>query len=178
MSIRDGRICFLGDNHYRQKRDFPPTLRLIRSLRIDITFRRWHRKARGHGPYPSPTKLVVGAFLAMGKYALSDLEIYIGGSTDEAKSFFGKGTKSEGCKTSLLLADLEWNLAPLRVLRGVRLTWKEMLLGGRNCEDWSSVALAKVLAPLGEERIKEQRQVLEGVVERLMGELRREIQAD
>jgi hypothetical protein len=175
MTIKDGRICFLGENNYQHKRDFPPTLRLIRSLKIYITFRRWHRKARGHGPYPSPTKTVVSALLAAGNYALRNLEVRISGSIDEAKSFFGNGVRGEGCKSGLLLADLEWNLAPLRALRGVKLSWTETLLGGERGDDWGFGALKKVLSPLKEEGIKEQQRALEGVLDTFMRDLACEV---
>jgi hypothetical protein len=171
MMIRDGRISFLGADNYHTKGQLHPAIHKIQSLKLCITFRRWHRQPRGHGPWPSCTKLLANSILSE-TYKLRNLELHISGSLEEAKTFFGHDT----CKRDLLRADLEWNLAPLRALRGVTLTYRDMLLGGPGGDnDWSSFPLKKMVWPLDSEAILEQQNTLEKVIKTFMEELARQI---
>jgi hypothetical protein len=171
MLIRDGRISFLGADNYHMKSQLPPTIRKIRSLKLCITFKRWHRQARGHGPWPSCTKLLAKS-MTPGSYELRNLELQISGSSDEARSFFGH----DNCNTDLLRADLEWNLAPLRALRGVKLTYRELLLGSlRDDIDRSNSSLKKSLSQMESKAILEQQRTLEKAIKKFMEELAGEI---
>jgi hypothetical protein len=140
-------------------------------MKLCITFRRWHRQPRGHGPWPSCTKLLANSILS-GPYNLRNLELEISGSLDEARSYFNHNS----CKTDLLRADLEWNLAPLRALRGVNLTYCELLFSGIYGEnDWNTLLLKKSVWPLESDAILVQQNTLKEVIRRFMEELVKEI---